>query len=89
MEATKAAKEFSLPVIAYCQLQYPTYLLRTQPRFLMRSIDGQQILGRVCFNSEYLYHIKQVVDEIGQLEIQGFHFDMMDQRIWLTLRLLV
>ena len=79
LETTKAAKGVSLPVIAYCQLQYPTYLLRTHPQFLMHSIDGQQILGRVCFNSGYLYHIKQVVDEIGQYEVQGFHFDMMDQ----------
>ena len=79
LETTRVAKGFNLPVIAYCQLQYPTYLLRTHPQFLMRSIDGQQIPGRVCFNSGYLHHVKQVVDEIGQYQIQGFHFDMMDQ----------
>ena len=79
LETTQVAKDYNLPVVAYCQLQYPTYLLRTHPQFLMRSIDGQQIPGRVCFNSGYLHHIKQVVAEIGQYHIQGFHFDMMDQ----------
>ena len=79
LETTQAAKGFNLPVVAYCQLQYPTYLLRTHPQFLMCSIDGQQISGRICFNSGYLDHVKQVVDEIGQYHIQGFHFDMMDQ----------
>ena len=41
LETTRVAKGFNLPVIAYCQLQYPTYLLRIHPQFLMRSIDGR------------------------------------------------
>jgi len=45
----------------------------------MQDIDGQEIPGRVCFNSGYIQHAKQVATEISQYGIDGFHFDMMDQ----------
>ena len=31
LESIEAAKKYDLPVIAYCELQYPAYLLRKQP----------------------------------------------------------
>ena len=79
LESVKAAKKYNLPVIAYCELQYPAYLLREQPQFLMRDVNGQEIPGRVCFNSGYIKHAKHVATEISKYDIDGFHFDMMDQ----------
>ena len=45
----------------------------------MLDVNGNEIGGRVCFNSGYIHHVKQVAAEIMSYGIDGFHFDMMDQ----------
>ena len=78
-ETVDAARNAGLPVVAYCEMQHPVYLLRDEPRYRMLDVDGRDIPGRVCFNSGYLDHVKPIVDEVASYGIHGFHFDMMDQ----------
>jgi len=78
-EAVEAARGQALPIIAYCEIQYPTYLLREHPEYRAIDIDGKEIPGRVCYNSGYLDHVTAIAAEMLAYGIDGFHFDMVDQ----------
>ena len=77
-ETVDAAKPHGMPVIAYCVLQYPTRNLHEHPDWRMRDKDGNTI-ERVCFNSPYVEHVKDLLDEMMAYELDGFHLDMVDQ----------
>ena len=78
-EAIDAASGRALPIIAYCEVQYPGYLLRTHPEYSACDSEGKPITGRVCYNSGYLSHVVAVAAEMLEYGIDGFHFDMVDQ----------
>ncbi len=67
-----------MPVIAYCQVQYDSSSWRAHPEWRMKDQAGNDIDGRLCFNSGYLEFIKQVTTEMMQYAISGFHIDMLD-----------
>lgn len=77
-ETVEAARPLKIPVIAYCCLQYPTHDLRQHPDWKMRDKDGNAI-DRVCYNSPYIEHVKQLLAEMMSYGIDGFHLDMVDQ----------
>ncbi len=77
-EAVAAARPLGLPVIVYCVVQGNGYPLRRHPEYRMVDAAGHPI-DRICFNSGYLEHAVQVVDEMMAYEIDGFHIDMLDQ----------
>jgi hypothetical protein len=77
-EAMDAAKPHHLPIIAYCVVQGNGYPLRDHPEYRMIDKDGKPI-DRICFNSGYIEHAKQVVVEMLEYGIAGFHIDMIDQ----------
>ena len=77
-ETVTSAKDYQMPVIAYCVLQYPTHTLHEHPDWRMRDKDGKPI-ERVCFNSPYIDYVKQLLTEMMAYEIDGFHLDMVDQ----------
>ena len=77
-EAVDAAKPHNLPVIAYCVVQGNGYPLRNHPEYKMIDKDGKSI-DRICFNSGYIEHAKQVAAEMLEYGIAGFHIDMIDQ----------
>lgn len=78
-EAVEAGQQAGLPIIAYCQVQYPGHTLRQYPQWRMVAADGQPIDGRVCYRSGYLEYMKQMVEEQLAYGIDGFHLDMVDQ----------
>lgn len=77
-ETVDAAAPYGLPVIAYCVVQGNGYPLREHPDFKMVDANGKPI-DRICFNSGYLNHAKQVAAEMLEYGIAGFHIDMIDQ----------
>ncbi|MCX5758341.1 MAG: beta-galactosidase trimerization domain-containing protein, partial [Candidatus Hydrogenedentes bacterium] len=77
-EAVDAAAPHKLPIIAYCVVQGNGYPLRDHPEFKMADKDGKPI-DRICLNSGYLDHAKQVAAEMVDYGIAGFHIDMLDQ----------
>lgn len=77
-ETVEAAKPHNLPVIVYCVVQAGGYPLRQHPEFKMRDVEGKPI-ERVCLNSGFMGHLKDLVDEMLAYGIQGFHIDMLDQ----------
>ena len=77
-EAVDAAKRNGLPVIVYCVVQGNGYPLRDHPEYKMKGVDGKPI-DRICLNSGFMEHLKQLVDEMLAYGIQGFHVDMLDQ----------
>jgi hypothetical protein len=77
-EAVDAARPHRLPVIVYCVVQGNGYSLRQHPEYRMVDAAGKPI-ERICFNSGYLDHAIQVVDEMLAYGIDGFHIDMLDQ----------
>jgi len=77
-EAMDAAKPHQLPIIAYCVVQGNGYPLRDHPEYKMIDKDGKP-LDRICFNSGYIGHAKQVAAEMLAYGIAGFHIDMIDQ----------
>ena len=77
-EAVDAAAGLNLPVIAYCVVQGNGYPLRDHPEFKMADKDGRPI-DRICLNSGYIEHAKQVASEMLSYGIAGFHIDMIDQ----------
>ncbi|MBX7256071.1 MAG: hypothetical protein K1Y02_06885 [Candidatus Hydrogenedentes bacterium] len=78
-EAVDEARKHQLPIIAYCQLQYPAHELRQHPEWKMRQADGKPIDHLVCFNSPYANVVKDLLAEIMSYGIAGFHLDMVDQ----------
>ena len=52
-EAVDEARRHDLPLIAYCQLQYPGYELRQHPEWKAHDVDGKPIDYLVCYNSPY------------------------------------
>lgn len=77
-ESLDAAKPHKLPVIVYCVVQGNGYPLRDHPEYKMAGSDGKPI-DRICLNSGYLDHAVQVLDELMDYDIDGFHIDMLDQ----------
>jgi hypothetical protein len=78
-EAMDEAALHKLPVIAYCQLQYPAHELREHPGWKAKAADGQPINHLVCFNSGYIEVVKGLLAEMLEYGIDGFHLDMVDQ----------
>jgi len=77
-ESVDAAGPLGLPIIAYCVVQGNGYPLRDHPEFKMADKDGKPI-DRICLNSGYIEHAKQVAAEMIEYGIAGFHIDMLDQ----------
>ena len=78
-EAVDEGHKVGLPIIAYCQLQYPAYELRNHPEWKMRQADGKPIDNLVCFNSSYGDRVEALLAEMMEYGIDGFHLDMVDQ----------
>lgn len=78
-EAVDEGRKLGLPIIAYCQVQYPAHALRQRPDWRMVDKDGKPIDGRVCYRSGYLDYMKTMVAEQLEYGIDGFHLDMVDQ----------
>lgn len=78
-EAVDEARKHRLPLIAYCQLQYPAHELRLHPEWKARQADGKPIDHLVCFNSPYTNAVKALLTEMLGYGIAGFHLDMVDQ----------
>jgi hypothetical protein len=78
-EAAEAAKANGLPLIVYCVVQSGGYALREHPEFGMVDVAGNVIPGRVCLNSAYRDHVKELISEMLDYGIDGFHIDMVDQ----------
>ncbi len=77
-EITDAAHKHSLPIVAYCQIQYDTSVWWDHPEWRMEDATGNSIHSRLCYNSGYLEYTKKIAAELMQYEIVGFHFDMLD-----------
>ena len=77
-ECLDEAKKHSMPIIAYCQVQYDGSTWNEHPEWRMKDHEGNEISSRLCFNSGYLERVKQFAAEIMEYEIVGFHFDMLD-----------
>jgi hypothetical protein len=77
-ECLDEAGRHDMPVIAYCQVQYDTSSWDAHPEWRMKDASGKDIGGRLCYNSGYLEFIKQVVAEMMDYPISGFHIDMLD-----------
>lgn len=78
-EAVEEGRKLNLPIIAYCQLQYPAHELRQHPEWKARQADGEPINHLVCFNSPYTNVVKALLAEMLVYGIAGFHLDMVDQ----------
>ncbi len=78
-EAVEEGRKLDLPIIAYCQLQYPAHELRQHPEWKARQADGKPIDHLVCFNTPYTNVVKALLTEMLPYGIAGFHLDMVDQ----------
>ena len=78
-EAADEARRHQLPLLVYCQLQYPAHELRQHPDWKARAADGKPIDHLVCFNTPYTNVVKQLLAEMLAYGIAGFHLDMVDQ----------
>jgi len=77
-EVIEEAKKHKIPVIAYVQVQYDTSSWLTHPEWRMKDQNGNDIPGRLCYNSGYIDFIKSILEELMQYDIAGFHIDMLD-----------
>ena len=78
-EAVEQGRKLNLPIIAYCQLQYPAHELRQHPEWKARQVDGKPIDHLICFNTPYTNAVKALLAEMLDYGIAGFHLDMVDQ----------
>lgn len=78
-EAVEAGREERLPIIAYCQMQYPAHELREHPEWKVREADGKPVDYLVCYNSGYTNVVKGLLEEMVGYGVAGFHLDMVDQ----------
>jgi hypothetical protein len=78
-EAVEEGRKLHLPIIAYCQLQYPAHDLRQHPEWKARQADGKPIDHLVCFNSPYASVVQALLAEMVEYGLAGFHLDMVDQ----------
>ncbi len=78
-EAVDEGRRLRLPIIAYCQLQYPAFELRQHPEWKARQANGEPIDHLVCFNSPYTNVVKALLAEILDYGVAGLHLDMVDQ----------
>ncbi len=78
-EAAEEGRKLNLPIIAYCQLQYPAHDLRQHPEWKARQADGKPIDYLVCFNTPYTNAVMNLLSEMLPYGIAGFHLDMVDQ----------
>ena len=78
-EAVEEGRRLNLPIIAYCQLQYPAHELRQHPEWKARQANGEPINHLVCFNTPYTNVVKALLAEMLGYGIAGFHLDMVDQ----------
>ncbi len=78
-EAVEEGRKLNLPIIAYCQLQYPAHELRQHPEWKARQANGEPINHLVCFNTTYTNVVKALLAEMLDYGIAGFHLDMVDQ----------
>ena len=78
-EAVDEGRKLGVPIIAYCQLQYPAFELRQNPDWKVRRSDGNTIDHLVCFNSPYGDRVEALLAEMLAYGIDGFHLDMVDQ----------
>ena len=78
-EAVDEGRKLNLPIIAYCQLQYPAHELRQHPEWKARQANGEPINHLVCFNSPYTNVVQALLAEMMAYGIAGFHLDMVDQ----------
>ncbi len=77
-ECLDKAQIYSLPVIAYVQVQYDTSSWLAHPEWRMWDLERKEIPGRLCFRSGYWDFIASVTDELMAYPIAGFHIDMLD-----------
>ncbi|HQH51868.1 MAG TPA: hypothetical protein PKY01_05545 [Candidatus Hydrogenedentes bacterium] len=77
-ECIAEAGPHSMPVIAYCQVQYDDSSWEAHAEWRMKDPGGNDIGGRLCYRSGYLEFIKNVAAEMMEYDIAGFHFDMLD-----------
>jgi hypothetical protein len=77
-EVLDEARKHELPIIAYFQIQYDTAAWNAHPEWRMKDVTGNDIPGRLCYNSGYLEYNKQGIAELLEYEIAGFHVDMLD-----------
>lgn len=77
-EVIEEAKKHDIPVIAYVQVQYDTSSWTAHPEWRMKDWEGNDIPGRLCYNSGYIDFIKSILEELMQYDIAGFHIDMLD-----------
>ena len=77
-EVIEEAKKHSIPVIAYVQVQYDTSSWLAHPEWRMKDWYGNDIPGRLCYNSGYIEFIKSILEELMSYDIAGFHIDMLD-----------
>lgn len=77
-ECVEEAQKHDIPVVAYCIVQHDGATYDRHPEWRMKDKDGNDIKPRLCFNSGYLEHVKQVAAEMMEYDIVGFHFDMLD-----------
>jgi hypothetical protein len=78
-EAVEEGHKLDLPIIVYCQLQYPAYELRQHPEWKARQANGEPIHHLVCYNTPYTNVVKTLLAEMLDYGIAGFHLDMVDQ----------
>jgi hypothetical protein len=78
-ESVEEGHKLGLPIIAYCQLQYPGQTLRQNPDWRAVDKDGKPIDGRVCYRTGYREFMKAMLTEELAYGIDGFHLDMVDQ----------
>ena len=79
LEAVEEGRRLGLPIIAYCQQQYPGHTLREHPDWRAVAPDGKPIDGRVCYRSGYRGFMKSMLSEQLAYGVDGFHLDMVDQ----------
>jgi len=78
-ESVDECRKLGLPVLAYCQVQYPGQTLIKHPNWRVVDSEGEPVEGRVCFRSGYRHFMKQMLSEQMAYGIDGFHLDMVDQ----------